>query len=387
MDRQYEPNFGTQSGFDGQKIGPTLQIRKPNQFAVRSSWPMAQQDLTETYASLTIDTVRGVDLNFPDASLSTDIDDFSERYIAPAAKRMAAEVDKVAGAYILNRTYQQAGTLGTTPNTAAIVLAAAQKLKEHLVPIDGEIAAIINPATEAALVGGFTPLQFNPQGAISAMFNDGQMSNALGMKWYMSQVLTAHTNGTRTNTTPTAGAVTVNGTSNLTITNAGNALTWKVGDVFTVVGCYDVNPETKQTLPNLKQFTVTTDAVSESNGAITAGLDISPAIYLSSSAKQNVSAFPGGALVSITAGGSGTASYTYANDIIMHKKAFAFASAPLIVPGGMDMAATASADGLTIRFVRGYDIVNARMLSRMDIYFGVTELRPEWSCRLVGVGA
>ena len=71
-------------------------------------------------------------------------------------------------------------------------------------------------------------------------------------------------------------------------------------------------------------------------------------------------------------------------NFVFHKKAFALATVPLELPRGMDMAARASADGISVRFVRGYDIRNAQMLSRMDIFFGYTYLRPEWSCKVLG---
>lgn len=379
MDLQYEAKFA-EGGYDGQKIGPTLQIRKPNQFTVRTGWPMAQQDMTETYASLTIDTVNGVDLNFPDADLALRIDDFEKRYIEPAAKRLAAEVDKTAGLYIKNHTYQVGGTAGTQPNTALIFANAARKLKNQLVPIDGNIAAIITPETEAALVGGLTPLQFNPQQAVSKMFETGQMSNMLGFNWYMSQVLSSHTGGTRTNTTPQVNGATQGTAGTVLVKGAGVSPTWTVGDVFTMAGCYDVNPETKQTLPYLKQLVVT--EASNADGSGDGTITFEPALVISG-AYQNCSGYPtnSGAITWL-----GTASYTYSNDILMHKKAFAFASAPLVLPGGMDMAATAEMDGLRVRFVRGYDIVNARMLSRMDIFYGVTKLRPEWATRVIGVG-
>jgi hypothetical protein len=60
------------------------------------------------------------------------------------------------------------------------------------------------------------------------------------------------------------------------------------------------------------------------------------------------------------------------------------AFADLEKPGGMDMAEVVASDGISIRFVRGYDIVNARMLSRMDCFFGVVMPRPEWCVRVFG---
>lgn len=378
-DLQYEQRFAS-GGYDGQKIGPTLQIRKPNQFTVRSGWPMAQQDLTEPYASLTIDTPRGVDLNFPDADLALRVDDFESRYIEPAAKRLASEVDSIAGLYIKNNTSQMGGTAGTQPNTTLIFAEAAKKLKNALVPIDGNISCIICPDTEAVLVGGLTPLQVNPSADISRIWKEGAMSNMLGFTWYMSQVLSSQTCGTRTNTTPLVNGATQGTAGTVLIKGAGVSPTWTVGDVFTMAGCYEINPETKQTLSYLKQFTVTTAGNADGSGDGTVAF--TPALVISGP-YQNCSGYPTneGAVTWV-----GTASKVYSNDIIMHKKAFAFAAAPLMMPRGMDMAASSEKEGLKIRFVRGYDIINARMLSRMDIFFGIASLRPEWSTRVIGYG-
>ena len=379
MDLQYEVKFA-QSGYDGQKIGPTLQIRKPNQFTVRTDWPMAQQDMAETYASLTINTVRGVDLNFSDAELALSMDDFEKRYLEPAMKRLASEVDKVAGAYIKNHTPQCGGTVGTQPNTALIFTNAMSKLYNSLAPIDGDISAIICPDTQAVLIGGLTPSQVNPASTISQMFETGQISNMLGLKWYLSQVLSRHSCGTRTNVTPIVSGATEGTDGELTVTGAGASVTYLEGDVITAAGCYEINPETKQTLSYLKQFRITETCTSTAGGAVT--LKISPALVVSG-AYQNCSGYPtaSGAITNV-----GTASYTYSNDILMHKKAFAFATAPLYVPKGTDMAATAEQDGIRIRFIRDYDSVNARVINRMDIFFGMVELRPEWAVRVVGLG-
>lgn len=378
MDRTYDSRF-TNSGYDGQKIGPTLDIRKPNQYTVRTTWPIAVQDITETKATLTIDKVAGIDMQFSDEDLALNIDDFMPRYIQPAARRLAAEIDKVCGAYIKNHTPKIAGTVGTQPNTAAIVLNCVRKVREGLAPVDGNLAGIICPATEASLVGAFAG-QHNPQGNISQMYLEGQMASALGVDWYMSQVLTAHTCGTRDDTSPVAAAspTVTSGVGALVVTAADTSSTWTEGDIITVAGCYEINYETKQTLDYLKQFRVTAAATC-SAGACT--LYVSPG-PVTTGALKNCSAFPGGAVVNV-----GTASLTYSNDLIFHKKAFALATIDLVVPRGTDMAERAASDGISVRFIRDYDTINARYINRLDVFYGLCELRPEWSCRMIGAGA
>jgi hypothetical protein len=373
MDRTYEPRFSN-SGYDGQKTGPTLQIRRPNEFTIRNVWPIAVQDIAESHSDLTIDTVAGIDLQLSDAEKALTMDDYMRRYGSPAARRLAAEVDKKCGAFIKNHTPKIAGTTGTQPNTAAIVLNCVRKVREGLAP-----AGIICPATEASLVGAFSG-QYNPSQTISPMFMKGQMSSALGVDWFMSQVLTAHTCGSRTDSSPVAAAApTVTaGVAALVVTAAAASVTWTEGDIVTVAGCYEINNETKQTLDYLKQFRVTAAATC-SGGATT--LYVSPG-PVTSGAKQNCSAFPGGAVVNV-----GTASYTYSNDLIFHKQAFALATIDLDLPGGLAIAERANSDGISVRLLQQYDIINARTITRLDIFYGICELRPEWSCRMIGVGA
>ena len=395
MDRQYESKFANSGvSLSGNKIGPNLRIRKPNVYNVRSSWPMAQQDITEAYETLTIDTVRGIDMNFDDSALTLTIDDFSQRYIEPAAKRLAAELDYVAGAYIVNNTYNAVGEISTTYYTPGsnskptTFLNAIKRVKENLAPMDDGICAIISPTTEASVVSGLSGL-YNPQNAISGQYEEGQMSRALGAKWYMSQLLSSHVNGTRTDTSPITSAAPALGATSIVVTGAGNSLTYTVGDTFSVSGIYEVNPESKQQYATLKQFVCTSAVTSAANGSVT--LYVAPAIY-TSGPMQNCTAFgtTSRALYNITiANGypSGPASSTMPVDIVMHEKSFALATVDLELPRGLDMAARASSDGISIRFLRGYDILNARMLSRCDIYFGICKLRPEWACKVWGAAA
>ena len=398
MDRRYEHLFGNAGVALAGKIGPTLNIRKPNQVTIRSGWTMQQQDITEQYVPLTVDTPFGVDLQFDDASLALTIDDFSERYIEPAAKRMAAELDMRAGLFILNNTFSQVGeydgtTDTTTPSKAATFTAAHALIKKNLAPVGlDEVSAIISPDTEASIVPGLSGL-YNPQNVISKQFMSGEMIRALGLNFEMSQVLSAHTNGTRTDSTPVTSTFTslpALGTSSLTITGGGT-LTYKAGDLLTIAGVYNINPETKQQYNSLKQFVVTADTTSVNSGF---SLPIAPAIY-TSGPLQNCYATTAASKAIVNSGigatggaaGSGVASYTYANDLVLHKRAFALATVPLELPRGLDMAERASSDGISVRFLRGYDMINARQLSRMDIFYGMAALRPEWSVRVRGLHA
>ena len=378
LKKPYDAMFQS-GGYDGQKAGPTIQIRKPIQVTGRETWTMNSQATVQEKVDLTIDQIRGADLDFEDAELSLSMDDFSERNIKPCISKVASMVETHVSTYIKNNTNQIGGTVGTQPNSAQIFLDAKVKLADQLIP-DDNLMGIICPATEASFIGALTPLQVNPAATIGDMFKSGRISNALGIEWYRSNVLARHTCGTRTNTTPVVSGATEGDDGDVLIAGAGVSPTFVVGDIVTFAGCYAVNPETKQTMPYLKQFVI--DTLTTCDGSGNGTLHITPTMVITG-ARQNVSAYPtsGGAVTNV-----GTASLTYSNDLLLHSDAFCFATAPLSMPKGMDMIGQSELDGIRLRFMRGFDIVNSRYVSRVDIFFGIAAVRPEWATRIIGYG-
>lgn len=373
MDRSWNKLFGKSISPVG-KSGATVNIRKPALGSVRTGWAMEQSDVTESYVPLTIDTVYGVDLNFSDSDMSLAVEDFSERYIVPNALKLAASIDAAAAAYMKQYIFNTVSTtIGTAPNALSYFLDAGRKLKENLVPMDGPLSAIVSPRTEASIVGALAG-QYNPAGNISEMYEKGQMSKAAGFDWYMSQVLPAHTHGTCT--TGTSPAVSGYTSNTLTISNMTANGTLTAGDVLTISTCYAVNAETKQSYSNLQQFVVTATTTGSGTNIT---VSVSPSIVLTG-AQQTVSASPvGGTAVFV----QNTASQVCQNDLILHPQAFGVAFADLELPNGMDMANTVQGDGISIRFVRGFDIKGGGFLSRMDCFFGFAALRPEWAAKII----
>ena len=373
IDHSWNKLFGKSIGPVG-KSGPTVAIRKPALGTIRTGWGMDSSDVTETSVNLTIDKVTGVDLNFSDADMALSVEDFSSRYIMPNALKMAAYIDSQAAQYIYQNTYNSVNSsaFGTAPNALSYFLSAGQKIKENLVPMDSALSSIVSPRTEAAMVGALAG-QYNPQGNISEMYEKGQMAKAAGFDWYMSQVLPAHTHGTAT--TGTSPAVSGYTSSTVTVTNMTSGGTLKAGDVFTISNVYAINQETKQTYSTLQQFVATSDA---SVSTTTFTISVSPSIVISGP-NQTVSAAPTGGTVVLN---QTVASQIAQQDLVLHEKSFAIAFADLELPNNMEMASMISADGLSIRFLRGYDIANARYLSRMDAFWGIAATRPEWACRL-----
>lgn len=380
--------YNDQFAKGGAKAGATINVRRPVQYTVRSGATANLQDINETTVPLTLQPEFGIDWAFQDYDLSLSIDKFSSRYLEPAGKRLASEIDMRIGA-LYKSVWNFIGTPGVTPNTAQIALDAGVLLDNNACERSGSRTLALTPLANAKMVGGMSGF-FNDQATLGKQFKSGMLQSSLGMDFQMSQNLPTHTVGPLGGTPLVNGAsqglVNVGATDNpysattSLVTNgwtAAAAPRLKFGDVFTIAGVFSVNPETKQSVGALQQFAVTADVSSDASGNAT--VIIAPAI-IAGGAYQNVTARPasGAAIVVQT----GVANAAYAQNILFHKDAFTFVTVDMELPGGMDMANRATADGVSLRFVRGYDILNNKRICRFDILAGYAALRPEWAVRL-----
>jgi hypothetical protein len=261
-----------------------------------------------------------------------------------------------------------------------VLLQAQQKLNESAAGMAPRYATV-NPAANAALVNGLSGF-FNPTDTISKQFKNGMMgTGVLGFdEINMSQSIKVHTTGSRAGTILVNGAVSTQGQSTISIDGLTGATdTVTVGDVFTIANVFAVNPQTRESTGSLQQFVVTAAQTGVSNAL--ANMAISPPIYTSTSALATVNSFPAdNAAVTFV----GTASTAYPQNMIYHKDAITFATADLVMPQGVDMAARANHNGISMRVVRAYDINNDRMPCRIDVLYGFSTIRPQMACRLWG---
>jgi hypothetical protein len=239
--------------------------------------------------------------------------------------------------------------------------------------------ATVNPAANAGLVEGLKGL-FNPTDTISKQFKNGMMgTGVLGLNEInMSQSIKQFTTGSRDATGGTlSAAVTAEGATSIVVTGAGANDTVKLGDVFTVADCFAVNPQTRESTGSLFQFVALADATAVAGDWT---VTVSP-IYSSATALATVTALPvSGKTVTFL----GAASSQYAQNLVYHKDAITFATADLLLPQGVDMAARAVHNGISLRVVRQYDINNDRMPCRIDVLYGYSVIRPQMGVRLWG---
>lgn len=368
INRQYDDSFAK----TGAKIGDSLKIRLPNEYTVRTGANLSTQDTAEISTTLQVANQKGVDVTFSSAELTLSLDDFADRILEPAMAVLAANMEADALNMALD-VYQAVNNIGAaiTLNKA---LAARKILVDSLAP-SSDRTLLLNTQDNLDLVDGLKGL-FQDSTEIAKQYRDGMVGRTAGFgSIFENTLLASQTTGTSASATgyTVNGAVTANGSAAVTV--AAGANTFKKGDIFTVVGCNRVHPETKADTGQLQQFVVTADYA---GGA--GSLSFAPAIY-TTTGRQNVTAggMPNGAaLVKV-----GAASAVYKPSLAFHKNAFTFATADLQMPQGVDFSAREVYDGLSMRIVRQYAIATDTFPCRIDVLYGYKTIRAQLAARIL----
>lgn len=361
IDRQYDDSFGK----DGAKIGDTLKIRLPNQYTVRSGATLSAQDTTESSVSLQVATQKGVDVNFTSVDLALSLDDFSKRILAPAMSVLAANIEADAMA-MYKDVNQSVWASGAT--TMAHIGAARTMLQRSLAPTTERTANLNNTAMQDLVTANQS--LFNPNADISKQYREGYVAKAYGFDFMDNSLWANHTRGDA-NTSYVCNTSTGITSGTATITLSTGSGTIKKGDVFTIAGVYSVHPESKANTGVLQQFVATAD------GTTSVAVFPTP---VTSGATQNVNIVGAGAGKAVVV--AGTASTDVGTSLLYHREAFAFATADLPMPKGIDFAAREVFDGISLRIVRNYDIVNDKFPCRIDVLYGYKTIRPQLAARL-----
>lgn len=357
--RDYDDSFAK----SGAKIGDSLKIRLPNQYTVRTGATLSAQDTTEQSVTLQVATQKGVDLNFTSTDLTMSLDDFSKRIIEPAMSVLAANIE--ADAMSMYKDVYQSVWNGGSALTLARVLAGRKILQDALAPLNARTANL-NTQDNVDLVDGLKGL-FNDSSNLSKQYKEGYMGRTAGFDFVENTMWGAHTRG------GSNGAYLTNGvaqTGSTLVVDTG-ATAPAAGDVITIAGVFKVHPETKASTGILQQFVV-------GAGATTTSFPISPAI-VATGAGQNVSnAAADNSAVTF----AGTASTAVGTSMLYQEGAFAFATADLVMPDGVDWKAREVFDGISMRMIRQYDINNDKFPTRLDVLYGYKTLRPQLATRL-----
>ncbi len=375
--RAYEAEFGES------KVGDTISIRKPVKYALRTGSVAQVQDATEGKVQMVIDTQRGVDLRFPTKDLTLTVDRFAERYLKHPMIALANQVDlDILSLY--KTVWNWVGTPGQTLGGYRSFIKGPLRLDEMAVP--SPRTACLSPADFYGMAASFTGL-YTSDIAKTAL-EKSKLPVVGNTDCYSSQNVIAHTVGNYAGSPVISSAANASGSTDYLSTKDTNQSTIKVdgltagailnaGDVFTINNVYDVNPVTKQVLPYLQQFVVAAKVTATGTAdAVT----ISPAI-ITSGPYQTVNAAP---LANAALAFTGTAATAYPQNLVFHENAFALCMVPMELPEGAVKKARQTYNGLSVRVICDYDIINDINVWRLDILYGVKAIYPDLATRLSG---
>jgi hypothetical protein len=365
------------------KNGATVTIKKPPKYTVRDGATASPQDTTIGSTTVSVDKFKGVDLQFSTLDLTLSVDRFSELHIKPAMRALANQIDgDLFGLY--PAVWNYVGTPGTTMGSFAAVARAAQRMDEMAMPMDRNM--VVSPADNYGLLNNMTGLYIND--VAKTALQKAKLPPLANFELYSGQNVATFTTGAR------GGTPVVNGASQATtylasrttnsqtfsVSGASNSITgWaKAGDVFTIAGCFAVNPVTGAALPYLQQFTVLSDA--NSNGSGIVSLTISPAI-ITAAPYKTVSAAPANSAALTFVGSASTG---YPQNLAFCKEAFALVNRPLVMPEGVIGAHRETFKGISARIIPYYDGTNDLSNWRLDIIYGVKAVYPDLAARVAG---
>ena len=374
IDTQYSDQFAV----DGAKIGDTIRIRLPNDYVVASGPALSVQDTNETATTLTLGSQSHVDVQFSTSVLTLSMQDFSERIAAPMMNALAgavavgvmAGVEGGVSNFVANFDGNGAIIQPTAQTAidadALLTVRSAQEMDRNLV---------VSPTTMGRLTGTMQGL-FNPANEISRQYRKARIYDALNFKWFRDQTVLVHTTGSFT-------VGTVNGANQSGLTLVTNAITgtFNKGDIITLAGVNSANRVNKADDGALQQFVVTANVISGATSipiypAIIAPATSGPSAGLPVQYQTCATAPANGAALALV----NTANEKYRKNIAYVPQMVTLGTADLMLPEGNGKASRAMADGISLRMIRDwYNVQTDNAVSRLDVLFGQTYVRPEWA--------
>ena len=356
------------------KVGSTITIRKPNKFRAIKQTAINITDIQEPSTTLVLDTAETQTAwKFSSIESTTVIEDYSKRYIDPAANSITTNIG-VDLCKLYKDVYNSVGTPGTTPATFRVLGLAQALLTSERVPTEGRVAMVnadANWALADGLKGTFA------QNVAKDIITKGYLGTIADLSIYGEQNIQMHTTGHFTSgATPIMNGATSSGATTIVTNGWSGSNTVKKGDVFTIANVYAVDPLSGASTGRLRQFVVTADTV-DTGADMT--IPISPAI-ISSGAYQTVDAVP------LTTAGltfMGAQDTAYAQNLVYHPNAFGLVTVPLELPSGVWGSRYSDPEsGISSRIVKQYSIDTNYESIRLDVLAGKKTLDPSFAVRL-----
>jgi P22 coat protein - gene protein 5 len=382
---------------NGVILGQQLSIRLPFQYVLRTGPQMNAQNSVQRFATLLVNQQLGVDINFTSVERAMLLNNFEEQVLEPGMARLAAGVENFTTGQV-NNVPKFTGSVSTTA-TYDQLLQNEQYLTEALAPEDDRRTFTATPQTSRYFVKDNKGL-FQPESTISDQWLEGVISDkAAGYICFRNTKLPTHVIGTFTTSAPTVNGA---GQSN---PGAGNAFVstfslnttgWTLndvlnaGDVISIAGVNEVDPETKASLGRPKQFVVTATQTMAS-GANT--ISIAPGIITGGSYQNVDNVPPTGNAISVFGQTGATALAAISGQLIKqslgwYRDAIVFANPPMLdLSPLVKMTAAEAFEGYNMRFAQQWDPSNDVLPARLDSIVGAVLSYPELAVRNIEVAS
>jgi hypothetical protein len=271
------------------------------------------------------------------------------------------------------------GTPGVTPSAfSSSVQLTGRRLDENAAT-QMDRSLVLNPAGYWAMANGLTPSFVMPT-AKEALVK-GYLSTIGNFEVYMDQNVPSNTSGAQHNTSIAMVITSASFTGTTTQMFGGTATeSIGIGEVFTVAGVNNINPQSRLSTGVLKNFTVAATSTPTSS---TWTITFTPAL-VTSGPYQNVSVAMGVNSSVTWLTGTTSAQIATANNIAFARDAFGCVMVPLELPQGVDFTARETYRNISMRVIRAYDINNDVFPTRIDILYGDVVYYDELACRLGG---
>jgi len=405
--RKWDDYFGnSRSGSSGGKIGDTLRLRKPARFISTTGAAPAAQNYVSSEIAVTTATQRNVMLSFTTKDMALSMDNYSDNVLAPVMAQLASDIDQDIMSVITGYTSNSVdyggafglitpGTVSTstgpaawtgatfgaaasTPAAAMAPFYQAQAMLTNQAAPREDRYTVLSPDAMAAAVPQLNTI-FNPSGAIGKQYEQGVIGMLAGSTFFESPNVPYFTSGNWTGNPGAVATTSVNGATTIALKNFTDGDTFVVGDQFVIGGVFSVNPLNRKTTGQLQVFTVRTAATAAGGGLVT--LNVYPSIFTPTSQSATVDSLPqANAVVTMM----GTANTSTAINFTYQKNAIGFVVAALDtnLHGALVSTSNDPELGLGVRFVQQYNSQTDQDISRLDILYGVANIRPELIIRL-----
>lgn len=317
-------------------VGDTITVRKPAKFAAKNFiGEVEEQDISEGSVPVKMDRYRDVTVGVTSKEMTLDIKDFSKQVIEPALSAIAQAVD----IDLLTVGVEKAGSKVSVSDNPTIVDIAnvAKELDKKKAPRDNNrnLVLAVDTLYKYNTLDNFAKVSYKGD---SQALKDAEIGKVYTMNSFMSQ--NAPENVSATAGTATAYKVTcTKGDTKFNVTNGTAATgTIKAGDKLIVNGYL---------------FEVAED-LTLASGAGT--LKVTEKIPFELKEATSVTIV------------------NKAHSLGFHRNGLALVTRQLELPQGAAKAAIASADGLAVRVVFGYDQDTKKDKISFDIIYGIKEL-------------